>query len=185
MKLQTNEETDENQTQTDEINLTNKWTQHPPTDSKGFGSKRTLITSQLDPHDITGLIRLLLIGDKAEAEKSILSKYKITEDFNQLQEFLKKSTKVVEILLNEKEASSNKELKTHKKSQIQFAKGCVDIKTPDIIANHEAMQVTNCAFSLDNQQYFAVCFDYKDNSEFYNKSMIVVYNTDEPNVPYR
>ncbi len=114
-----------------------------------------------------------------------MNKFKIAEDFNQLQEFLKKSTKVVEILLNEKEAANDKELKTHKKSQLQFAKGCVEIQIPNIFDNFEAIQIKNCAFSLDNQQHFAICFDYKSQSEFYNKSLFLVYNVDEPNVPYR
>ncbi len=126
------------------------------------------------------------IGDRIEADKSILSRYKIAEDFNQLQDFLKKSTKVVEILLNEKEAVNNTELKTHKKSQLEFAKGCVEIKLPDRFANVDyAIKVTSCSFSMDNQQYFVVCCDYKSVSDFYNKSVFVVYNVDEPVEPYR
>jgi hypothetical protein len=81
--VQTNDDVIEIEVQTDEIDLTTKWTQYPAEDLKGYG------TDGADKK----------LGNAASYEQDLFNKFRLETNFLELQRFLNRASQVVEAIL--------------------------------------------------------------------------------------
>jgi hypothetical protein len=93
--------------------------------------------------------------------------------------------KLIEKILQEKKAMNNKILTTSKQSKLDFCNGYKSASLPDIFSSFETSPISNCAFCTNDQQYFVVSFSYKLKVDYFNKTILIVWNIDELETPYR
>ena len=104
-----------------------------------------------------------------------------------MQNFLNNSTKLIEAILNEQRMLQSKALNTSKQSKLDFCVGYKGVSLPEFLffSSDETLNVTNCAFCSNDEQYFVVTFNYKHKTEYFNKTILIVCNIDDLDSPYR
>ncbi|XP_053485843.1 cytoplasmic dynein 2 intermediate chain 1 isoform X3 [Ictalurus furcatus] len=161
--VQCNEDNIERDTQTDEADIADKWTQHPPETSVACG----------DPQ----------ISHNASGE----SVTRMSVDSKRLAAFLSSATQVMAVLLEENIAESNsvKKLQSHTHT-LSFSDGCVHLNTQ--LNFLQGRQVTLLHFSqTQTHTLLSVHSPHSGSSDVTldSKTLMCVWNIWEPSTPQR
>ncbi|KAF4088718.1 hypothetical protein AMELA_G00058030 [Ameiurus melas] len=161
--VQCNEDNIERDTQTDEADIADKWTQHPPETSVACG----------DPQ----------ISHNASGE----SVTRMSVDSKRLAAFLSSATQVMAVLLEENIAESNsvKKLQSHTHTY-SFSEGCVHLNTQ--LNFLQGREVTLLHFSQSQTHTLLSLHSPRSGSSdvtLDSKTLMCVWNIWEPSTPQR
>ncbi|KAM9501177.1 cytoplasmic dynein 2 intermediate chain 1 [Clarias gariepinus] len=161
--VQCNEDNVERDTQTDDADTTDKWTQHPPETSAASGGTR-------DSQNASG--------------ESVT---RTTTDSKRLTAFLRSATQVMAVLLEENIAESNSVKKLQSQTHTHsFSDGCVHLNTKLKIL--QGRQVTLLHFSQTQTHTLLSVHAPRSGSSHVtlnSRSLICVWNIWEPSTPQR
>lgn len=165
--MQTNDDVIEIEVQTDEIDLTTRWTQYPPEDFKGYGKENSN--------------KLNDVG----FEEDLLNKFRHETNFLELQNFLNRASRVIETILEENNADYEG-LDVQQKSSYDFSKGFVTLSLPKSLSKLTKNAIlTNCIFCQDDANFLVCTYDIHSTLDRVISSILVVWNTKEPLKPYK
>ncbi|XP_058251633.1 cytoplasmic dynein 2 intermediate chain 1 isoform X2 [Hemibagrus wyckioides] len=161
--VQCNEDYMERDAQTDETDVTDKWTQHPPESSTACG------------------------GPQVSQNASDETVTKTTADSKQLAAFLRSATQVMAVLLEENIAESNSVKKLQSQTYTHsFSDGCVQLNTKLNLL--QGRQVTLLHFSQTQTHTLLSVHALHSGSidaTLDSKTLICVWNIWEPSTPQR
>lgn len=164
--MQTNDDVIEIEVQTDEIDLTTRWTQYPPEDLKGFGIENSN-----------------KLNDAEFYEEDLFNKFRIETNFLELQYFLNRASKVIETILKENNADYEG-LDVQQKSPYDFSKGFIALSLPKSLSKlTKNALLTNCTFCQDDANFLVCTYDVHSAPDRVTSSILVVWNTKEPLQP--
>ena len=164
-KVQTNDDIVEIEVQTDDIDYTTRWTQFPPEDLKGYGTADTNLTEAY--------------------EEDLFGKFRLEVNFIELQAFLDKSSKVIEAIILENNADSQG-LEISSKSDLEFSQGFAKFSLPKFVTKLIMNSIlSNVTFCQDDSNYLVVSYDIQTSADRFTSSILVVWNINEPNKPFK
>ncbi|XP_052059212.1 cytoplasmic dynein 2 intermediate chain 1-like isoform X9 [Mytilus californianus] len=161
--VQTNDDAIDRDIQTEEIDMRNKWTQHPPEDFAGSGR-----------------------GDgEKDFEDEEQSQQNKQQDLGRLSKFIQQAGQVVSILLDEERSQETTELSANK-SSISMSEGYTELSKLGIL---QGRHVEFAYFAPTQPNMVLTVYSQPDQSNPLNptdgKGMICVWNTNEPSYPQR
>ncbi|KAI4897451.1 hypothetical protein NFI96_031538 [Prochilodus magdalenae] len=159
--VQCNEDNTDRDTQTEETDTTDKWTQHPPETNNACG------------------------GPKVSQNASDESLARMSVDSKRLATFLRSAAQVMAVLLEENRAESNPVKKLHSKTDtLSFSDGCLHLNTS--LPFLHGRQVTLLHFSqVQTHTLLSVHSPCSGSSgvRLDGKTLICVWNIWEPSAP--
>ncbi len=87
--------------------------------------------------------------------------------------------------MNEQRTFQNKAINASKQSKLDFCFGYKSVSIPEFLTSDQNINLTNCAFCSNNEQYFALSFSCKHKADYFNKTIIIVCDTDDLDTPYK
>ncbi|XP_076090421.1 cytoplasmic dynein 2 intermediate chain 1-like isoform X3 [Mytilus galloprovincialis] len=161
--VQTNDDAIDRDIQTEEIDMRNKWTQHPPEDFAGSGR-----------------------GDgEKDFEDEEQSQQNKQQDLGRLSKFIQQAGQVVSILLDEERSQETTELRSNK-SSISMSEGYTELSKLGIL---QGRHVEFAYFAPTQPNMLLTIYSQPEQSNPSNptdgKGMICVWNTNEPSYPQR
>lgn len=121
-----------------------------------------------------------------EESADILEKFRVDLNIENLSNFLRKSSKVIETLLKEASPSDDRKYLTENKSDLEFSQGYSIFSMSKVSSKLAKVSViTNCAFSADNSNSIVCSYMSEASSTSQNTTLLIVWNIEEPNEPYR
>ena len=144
-----------------------RWTQFPPEDLKGYGTETK---NNYDAY-----------------EEDLFGKFRLEVNFLGMLNFLEKAAPVVEAILKENNDDSSA-LQLENSSDLEFSKGFSRLMLPKLlskVAKHSVL--SNCTFCQDDPNFVVCTYDLSidDSLDRYTSSLLVVWNLDDPEKPYR
>ncbi|XP_063425135.1 cytoplasmic dynein 2 intermediate chain 1-like isoform X1 [Mytilus trossulus] len=161
--VQTNDDAIDRDIQTEEIDMRNKWTQHPPEDFAGSGR-----------------------GDgEKDFEDEEQSQQNKQQDLGRLSKFIQQAGQVVSILLDEERSQETTELRSNK-SSISMSEGYAELSKLGIL---QGRHVEFAYFAPTQPNMLLTIYSQPEQGNPSNptdgKGMICVWNTNEPSYPQR
>ncbi|XP_071155287.1 cytoplasmic dynein 2 intermediate chain 1-like isoform X6 [Mytilus edulis] len=161
--VQTNDDAIDRDIQTEEIDMRNKWTQHPPEDFAGSGR-----------------------GDgEKDFEDEEQSQQNKQQDLGRLSKFIQQAGQVVSILLDEERSQETTELRSNK-SSISMSEGYTELSKLGIL---QGRHVEFAYFAPTQPNMLLTIYSQPEQGNPSNptdgKGMICVWNTNEPSYPQR
>ncbi|KAL4229411.1 WD repeat-containing protein 60 [Mactra antiquata] len=163
--VQTNEDNTDRDIQTEEIDVRQKWTQHPPEDFKGYGRGD---------------------GDKdIDDEEESQNKVDREQDLGRLNKFLEKAGQVIAILLEEGKEDESKST-GQSKTDISTSEGYTQL---DILPILQGRHVIFSHFSPVQPNLLLTVYssaqEITDDNCVSKRGVICVWNTNEPSSPQK
>ena len=87
--------------------------------------------------------------------------------------------------MNEQRTIQNKSLNASKQSKLDFCIGYNSVSLPEFFTTDQNINLKNCTFCSNNEQYFTINFSYKHKADYFNRTIIIVCDTDDLDTPYR
>ncbi|XP_022541084.2 cytoplasmic dynein 2 intermediate chain 1 isoform X2 [Astyanax mexicanus] len=160
--VQCNEDNTDRDTQTEETDTVDKWTQHPPESNTACG------------------------GPKASQDTSDESVVRMNIDSKRLTTFLRSAAQVMAVLLEENRAENRNSVKQlHSQTDsLSFSEGCLHLNTK--LPFLQGRQVTLLHFSqVQTHTLLSVHASGSSEEQLESKTLICVWNVWEPSAPQR